>query len=109
MIGPKTAADCSKKVSQNQRRFFCNPGRCILLSGNECHVLNDERDPCVFPFTYGGTLYNHCTDVDETFFWCATEVDESLEATKWGQCGEKCPKGRLWDQYKTSIKKKYGK
>ena len=65
----------------------------ILLSDNECRVLNDERNPCVFPFHYGNTLYNQCTDVEATYFWCATEVDESLNVTEWGQCGEECPKG----------------
>merc|ERR1712079_837690 len=63
-----------------------------IKKGNECRVLNDERDPCVFPFNYGNTTYHQCTDVDETYFWCATEVDESLEATEWGECGESCPK-----------------
>ena len=65
----------------------------ILLSGNECRALNDDRDPCVFPFYYGNKLYNQCTDVDETYFWCATEVDESLQVIEWEQCGEECPKG----------------
>jgi hypothetical protein len=45
--------------------------------------------PCIFPFSYEGSTYSDCTDVDQTGgeVWCATTLqDDKLEADLWGFC-----------------------
>jgi len=54
------------------------------------------QQKCVFPFRFGGKLYERCTDVGGMEgFWCATGVDNSTREIllgKWGFCQEKCPR-----------------
>ena len=50
--------------------------------------------PCVFPFLFNGTLYNHCA-LGGDGYWCSTKVDSSGEHIEgkmfWGTCSEGCP------------------
>ena len=51
--------------------------------------------PCVFPFKYGGILYNECTKVESVFNkpWCSVQTDagKNTQAEKWGYCAPDCP------------------
>eukprot|EP00092_Neocalanus_flemingeri_P015778 GFUD01017082.1.p1 GENE.GFUD01017082.1~~GFUD01017082.1.p1 ORF type:complete len:578 (-),score=97.32 GFUD01017082.1:48-1781(-) len=73
-----------------------------LDSGLGCLTTDkDPNVPCVFPFTYLGTVYSGCTranDPDEKL-WCATKVDENgsyiNHSKQYGYCSEDCPDGDL--------------
>ena len=49
--------------------------------------------PCVFPFKYGGILYNECTKVDATKPWCSVHTDsgKNTQTGMWGYCAPDCP------------------
>ena len=54
---------------------------------------DDANQQCVFPFSYEGVTYEHCTSVGNNGTqWCSTEVDENGEyvSGKWGNCGSGC-------------------
>ena len=57
---------------------------------------DDANQQCVFPFSYEGVTYEHCTSVGNNgTAWCSTEVDENGEyvSGKWGSCGSGCVEG----------------
>ena len=57
--------------------------------------LTKHGAPCKFPFIFEGKTYNQCTDYKFGFFWCATEVDITLEMVEnqIGICKDSCPRG----------------
>ena len=52
--------------------------------------------PCIFPFTFGGSVHNTCTDMRKEFTnnkpWCSTKVDRKGKHKRgeWGNCDESC-------------------
>merc|ERR1712183_199361 len=69
-------------------------GDCDESCPTEC--LTRQNNPCVFPFTYKGEVYNQCTKVDSVngAFWCATKVDRTGKAVRnaWEDCQSDCPR-----------------
>lgn len=72
--------------------------------------------PCVFPFTYKGVTYNHCTNIDhsEKLEWCSTKTDANGVHVSgggyWGVCEDvscphdpKCPEG--WSRLRSGCYK----
>ena len=59
--------------------------------------LTKHGAPCKFPFIFEGKTYNQCTDYKFGFFWCATEVDITLEMVdnQIGICKDSCPRGDI--------------
>ena len=59
--------------------------------------LTKHGAPCKFPFIFEGNTYNQCTDYKFGFFWCATEVDITLEMVdnQIGICKDSCPRGDI--------------
>ena len=47
----------------------------------------------MFPFKYGGVLYNECTKVEDTKLWCSTKTDSgnNHQTGNWGHCAPDCP------------------
>ena len=46
---------------------------------------------CVFPFTYRGVNYNHCTtDGGHPSHWCATELNDDGSMKRWQNCDQNC-------------------
>ena len=46
---------------------------------------------CVFPFTYRGANYNHCTtDGGHPSHWCATELNDDGSMKRWQNCDQNC-------------------
>ena len=47
----------------------------------------------MFPFKYGGILYNECTKVDAPELWCSVQTDsgKNTQTGKWGYCAPDCP------------------
>ena len=62
---------------------------------------------CHFPFVYKGSTYEKCTNVNKTFHWCATKVNEDnvidLESTHWGECNDHCEKYGTYTFYILSF------
>ena len=69
----------------------------ILLAGDIVCKTNrgpDANKRCVFPFTYDGIPYNHCTHAGgEGKPWCATQTNAQggYIDGKWGYCSPGCP------------------
>ena len=55
-------------------------------------VRTTSGDDCVFPFTYDGVEYKHCTTVDQDRSWCATvsSINNFNNANRWGYCDITC-------------------
>jgi len=51
-------------------------------AGQSCTTTSG--DACLFPFVYGGRLYDTCTTSDGDQAWCATQGG-------WGYCNDDCP------------------
>eukprot|EP00092_Neocalanus_flemingeri_P029387 GFUD01031904.1.p1 GENE.GFUD01031904.1~~GFUD01031904.1.p1 ORF type:complete len:569 (+),score=93.67 GFUD01031904.1:60-1766(+) len=73
-----------------------------LDSGLGCLTTDkDPNVPCLFPFTYLGTIYSGCTQANDPNekLWCATKVDENgsyiNHSKQYGYCSEDCPDGDL--------------
>ena len=66
-----------------------------MIISATCETIGSRREPCVFPFKYGGQTFNRCTSTDaETgSVWCATKVDDEgvVVEGRWGDCSEGCP------------------
>ena len=50
---------------------------------------------CVFPFTYRGVNYNHCTEESgygniRSPYWCATELNDDGSMKRWQNCDQNC-------------------
>jgi len=69
------------------------PTGCATVSGA------DPGQSCVFPFRYGGTLYNECifegNAPGDTEPWCSTLTDSNDDHVggqgNWGFCASDCP------------------
>ena len=79
-------------------------------SSGSMRTLSD--DDCV-PMIYGDVYYEACTD--DTYGWCATSTDSSLNYQTWGYCklgdGENCYFPYKWSstyQYECVQKSSYG-
>ena len=58
-------------------------------------VATHEGRLCVFPFSYKGVTYNHCTDVDnDRRLWCAYTPYYNGQ---WGTCMETMCGGMCWE------------
>ena len=66
---------------------------CITVGGS------DPNKPCVFPFQFGGDVYNECifegNQPGETEPWCSTQTDSNGVHVggqgNWGFCSSNCP------------------
>ena len=106
---PKTLDECKKicdsnsrcgAVSYNSKTKLCLGVSDAASTTSErkwaCYVKNEDdnktcktksKKPCVFPFKYRGQVYLSCTTAGNWGTnWCATEVDESKNYEKWGNC-----------------------
>ena len=76
--------------------FLLNVYVLKKISVCETNGGDDANQQCVFPFSYEGVTYEHCTSVGNNGTqWCSTEVDENGEyvSGKWGSCGSRCITG----------------
>jgi len=67
-------------------------------NGDDCNawrLVGGEKKtkPCVFPFYFKRFRYDKCTNIEEEFFWCSTDVDENgnHKEGNWGICNDECP------------------
>ena len=82
---------------------FCDPPPTVAMTtrseitdiagtqarGSSCLGQGGNKDgPCIFPFKYRGTWHTQCGDYGNygNGDWCATEVDDNGEYTKFGFC-----------------------
>ena len=93
----------------------------IILAQENCHVINyvdpgvEEKVPCIFPFTYKGVEYSHCTSQDHPGRqeWCSTKTDDQgvhvSGSGHWGVCSTECPHDPVcpqgWSRLKTGCYK----
>ena len=79
----------------------CTMKHFMFISAT-CETIGSRREPCVFPFKYGGQTFNRCTSTDaETgSVWCATKVDDEgvVVEGRWGDCSEGCPGAREYNK-----------
>ena len=79
-------------VSKNRSTYVVVLNIIYILKLGKCQTYGYK--PCVFPFKYGGKLYNYCLKGkgnSPNKFWCATSVDANLKTVKkWDYCTEKC-------------------
>ena len=76
-----------------QRLPFALPSSgCKTVGGN---VIGKS---CVFPFMYGGILYNECTKVENAKLWCSTKTDfgNNHQTGNWGHCAPDCPPAKAF-------------
>ena len=57
----------------------------MSAAGTDCTVKTVEGEWCHFPFTYKGTVYKGCTDVDHIRLWCSTTKNYDKDGL-WGNC-----------------------
>lgn len=72
---------------------------CLTESGPKTGVR------CVFPFTYGDTTYNGCTNQSHEKEWCATKTSSSGDyiSGEWGNCKSDCNLSVCPDGYKYLV------
>ena len=55
---------------------LCSTLHQMIISILECRT--PRRPNCIFPFSYNGTLYNACIDVNTEFYWCPVEMRDGI-------------------------------
>ena len=52
---------------------------CLAAPRAGCKTVGgpDKGKDCVFPFKFGGIIYNKCTKVADTKLWCSTQTDSN--------------------------------
>ena len=58
-----------------------------ILYSDDCKTTEGKH--CHFPFTYGGNVYEKCTKVESSDYWCATAPEYAFDA--YGSCSTNCP------------------
>ena len=59
---------------------------CVTVSG-------DKHKPCVFPVLWKSEYCNECIEQRSTGkHWCATELKSTGAYSKFGHCGDSCPR-----------------
>ena len=63
---------------------------------SDISICRSAETKCKFPFKHNGKTYQKCTKVsisktcknciEEDFFWCATQIDQSGHMKMWGKC-----------------------
>ena len=59
------------------------------ICGGVCHTKVSNKN-CIFPFTYQGNEYTHCTTIDNSGLSCAIEVDANKKMVKHAPCKDHC-------------------
>ena len=80
----------------------------LLADDPICQVTEastQEKKHCIFPFSFGGSTFHGCTQVDgDSKPWCPTFVDEEGKhvATSGmrGYCGNECPMDKFGGKLK---------
>ena len=82
-------------------------GEGCTTTQNPLESLNDSvittsgpgaGKPCIFPFLYKATVYNECTDIDNSGVeWCSTKVFDigTHIDGNFGNCGNACNSGKF--------------
>ncbi|XP_068731227.1 epididymal sperm-binding protein 1-like isoform X2 [Montipora capricornis] len=60
-------------------------GNCL----SNCIVKTTQGKCCVFPFTYGGKVYQSCTTKNHDKPWCSTTANYDQDG-QWGNCLSNC-------------------
>ena len=65
-----------------------------------CKTKGGKRTnkPCKFPFIYNSKTYTTCTNVEEDFYWCSTDVygGGGHVGGEWGKCDVGCSFGGIY-------------
>ncbi|XP_078344234.1 uncharacterized protein LOC144629866 isoform X5 [Oculina patagonica] len=74
----------AKKEAKGKGRGYASAKKEARGKGRE-HVLADQNQQCVFPFTYDGRTYNGCTYAGDWHLpWCS---HDSTYDGDWSVCG----------------------
>jgi hypothetical protein len=66
-----------------------------LLIISDCMAIEFKSNlskPCIFPFQYGGKIFQGCTTANRSEPWCPTKVFENMTVNdnRRGVCDENC-------------------